>query len=103
MRRRRRVSCRCFPASPLACTANTQPKEATMAEDGHRRAMEALRKMEADAIEKARAAGAQARAAASQPGQKAATEVAVVSIPALGPYKPPTPGEQAAMAAGAQM
>jgi hypothetical protein len=33
--------------------------------DGHRRAMEALRTMEADAIRRARATGAQARAEAS--------------------------------------
>jgi hypothetical protein len=71
--------------------------------DGHAAALRALAAMEQDAIARARAAGEQARAAASQPGQKAAAQSAVVSIPALGPYKPPTPGEQAAMAAGAQM
>jgi hypothetical protein len=59
--------------------------------------------MEADSIERARAAGAEARAAASPPGRLARTEPGVLSIPLLGPYRPPSPGELAAMEAGALM
>jgi hypothetical protein len=67
----------------------------------HRRAMEALRAMEADAIERARAEAAQARAEASgRTGRAAKAQPDVLSLPLLGPYRPPSPGEQAAMAAG---
>jgi hypothetical protein len=79
-----------------------QTKETVMA-DGHASALRALAAMEQDAIQRARAAGAQARAAASQPGQKATTEPGVLSIPINGPYRPPDPGELAAMQAGAAM
>jgi hypothetical protein len=72
--------------------------------DGHGRALRALAAMEQDAIERARAAGEQSRAEASARTRRAAAEQpTVVSVPTLGPYKPPGLGDQAAMAAGAQM
>ena len=74
------------------------------AADGHREALRALAAMEQDSIERARAAAEQARAEASARTGRAATEQpTVVSVPTLGPYKPPTPGAQAAIAAGAQI
>jgi hypothetical protein len=75
-----------------------------MAESGHARAMRALAAMEQDAIERARAAGEQSRAEASaRTGQAASEQPEVLSIPINGPYRPPDPGELAAMAAGAAM
>lgn len=71
--------------------------------DGHRRALRALAEMERDAIERARAEIDQARAAGSPPRDKAVAEPWVLSVPSLGPYRPPDAGELAAMQAGAQV
>jgi len=71
--------------------------------DLYSRALRSAAWLEQDAIDRARAAATQARADASKPGQKATAQSAVVSVPAVGPYIPPGMGEQAAMAAGAQM
>jgi septal ring factor EnvC (AmiA/AmiB activator) len=104
---RRRFSRRFLDTSEEAAAAVnfTTAKKAVMAErDGHAAALRALAAMEQNAIARARAAGEQARAeAAARTGRAATEQPAVVSIPTLGPYKPPTPGEQAAAAAGAQM
>jgi hypothetical protein len=74
------------------------------AADGHRKALRALAAMEQDSIERARAAAEQARAEASaRTGRAAREQPDVLSVPLLGPYRPPDPGELAAMVAGAQM
>jgi len=72
--------------------------------DEHASALRALAEMEQDAIERARAAGEQSRAEASATTGRAAQEQPdVLSIPINGPYRPPDPGELAAMSAGAAM
>jgi hypothetical protein len=66
--------------------------------DGHARALRALAAMEQDSIDRARAAGEQSRAEASaRTGRAARDQPDVLSIPLLGPYRPPTPGELAGM------
>ena len=74
------------------------------AADGHRNALRALAVMEQDSIERARAAAEQARAEASaRTGRAAREQPDVLSVPLLGPYRPPDPGELASLAAGAEV
>ena len=66
----------------------------------HKGAMQALAQMEQDQIERARAEGERARAEAEAARRRDA-QPAELSIPINGPYRPPSPGELAAMQAGA--
>jgi hypothetical protein len=68
----------------------------------HQGALRALEQLEQDAIARARAEGARARAEAEAARRRDA-QPAVLSIPINGPYRPPDPGELAAMQAGALM
>jgi hypothetical protein len=70
--------------------------------DGHAGALRALAQMEQDAIARARAEGERARAEA-EAARRSEAQPAELSIPINGPYRPPSPGELAAMEAGALM
>ncbi len=64
----------------------------------HQGALSALEQMERDAIAGARAEGERARAEAAR---RREAQPAELSIPINGPYRLPSPGELAAMHAGA--